>query len=245
MKSIIHTISCCNTDPGLVRSHNEDTCLVNNEDGYFLVADGMGGAAAGEVASDLFKQTTVELFSSNHQRSLDATQDLVMECFQSANSKILSHVKEVPSHAGMGCTAELLAFHNDGFVLGHVGDSRTYSLSKGMLKQLTRDHTFVQEQLDQGLISREQAKTHSMRNLILRVVGSDDGLEVDIIPGTVLFGDIFLLCTDGLSSMVEDVQIKKILALEEPLAVKATMLIDKANNAGGKDNITVVLIEIK
>ena len=158
---------------------------------------------------------------------------------------ILSHVKEVPSHAGMGCTAELLAFHNDGFVLGHVGDSRTYSLSKGMLKQLTRDHTFVQEQLDQGLISREQAKTHSMRNLILRVVGSDDGLEVDIIPGTVLFGDIFLLCTDGLSSMVEDVQIKKILALEEPLAVKATMLIDKANNAGGKDNITVVLIEIK
>ena len=245
MQPIIHTISCCNTDPGLVRSQNEDTCFVNNEDGYFLVADGMGGAAAGEIASALFKNTTVELFSHAPKRSSDVVQDLIMECFQSANSKILSHVTEVPSHAGMGCTAELFAFHSNGFVLGHVGDSRTYSLSRGRLKQLTKDHTFVQDLQDQGLISREQAKTHSMRNLILRVVGSNEGLEVDIIYGTVLVGDIFLLCTDGLSGMVEDVQIKEILALEGPLDVKATMLIDQANDAGGKDNISVVLIEIK
>ena len=240
----MYTIACCNTDPGLVRSHNADTCLANNEDGYFLVADGMGGAAAGEVASALFKKATVGLFSSDPESTPDEAQELVMECFQSANRKILSHVNEVPSHSGMGCTAELLVFHNDGFILGHVGDSRTYSWSRGRLKQLTKDHTFVQEQLDQGLISREQAKTHSMRNLILRVVGSNDGLKVDIIHGTVLVGDIFLLCTDGLSSMVEDVQIKEILAIEEPLAVKGTMLIDQANNAGGKDNIAVVLIEI-
>lgn len=245
MEPIIHTSACCSTDPGLVRSHNEDTCLVNNEAGYFLVADGMGGAAAGEVASDLFKETVVELFSPDRKRSPEAVQDLLMECFQSANARILSHVAEMPFHSGMGCTAELIAFHNNGFVLGHVGDSRTYCLSRRSLKQLTKDHTFVREQEDQGLISREQARTHSMRNLILRVVGSSEGLEVDMIYGTALPGDIFLLCTDGLSDMVDDVQIKEILTFEGPLALKATMLIEQANYAGGKDNISVALIEVK
>jgi PPM family protein phosphatase len=242
---VIQTSACCSTDPGLARSHNEDTCLVNNDAGYFLVADGMGGAAAGEVASSLFQETAIELFSSNLDRPLEADQNLVMQCFESANDRILSHTAEEPSHAGMGCTAELFTFHNNRFVLGHVGDSRTYHLSNRCLTQLTKDHTLVQIQEEQGLISREQARTHSMRNVILRVVGTSKGVEVDIIHGTAVPGDIFLLCTDGLSGMVDDEQIQEILAFEGPLQLKATMLIDQANHAGGKDNISVALIEVK
>ena len=244
VKPVIHTSACCNTDPGLTRSHNEDTCLVNNDAGYFLVADGMGGAAAGEVASGLFQETVLELFSPDRDRSPEL-ENLVMECFQSANARILSHVAEIPSHSGMGCTAELFAFHNNRFVLGHVGDSRTYRLSSGNLTQLTTDHTLVQAQEEQGLISSEQARTHSMRNVILRVVGSSEGVEVDMIHGTAVPGDIFLLCTDGLSGMVDDEQIQEILTFEAPLPLKATMLIDQANHAGGKDNISVALIEVK
>lgn len=244
MESVIVTSACCSTDPGRVRSHNEDTCLISNEGGYFLVADGMGGAAAGEVASGLFQETVVDFFSPRPDASLAGLQDLVVECFQSANARILSRVAEMPSHSGMGCTAELIAFHNDNFVLGHVGDSRTYRLSGGSLQQLTRDHTFVREQEELGLISRERARTHPMRNLILRVVGNSEGVEADIVDGTALPGDIFLLCTDGLSDMVADEHIQEILSFEGPLSLKATMLIDQANHAGGKDNIAVALIEV-
>ncbi len=244
MKPDIHTSACCSTDSGLVRSHNEDTCLVNNEAGFFLVADGMGGAAAGEVASALFQKTALELFTPHQKRSPNVDKGLVLKCFQSANARILSYAAEMPSHSGMGCTAELITFHKKHFIIGHVGDSRTYRLSNGKLTQLTKDHTLVQVQEDQGLISREQAKTHSMRNLILKVVGSKDGVEADLIHGTAVAGDIFLLCTDGLSGMVGDAQIQEILMLDGTLTLKATMLIDQANCAGGKDNITVTLIEV-
>lgn len=245
VEPVIDTFACCSTDPGLTRSHNEDTCLVNNDAGFFLVADGMGGAAAGEVASGLFQETVLELFSAEPDRSPESDQSLVMECFQSANARILSHTEEVPASSGMGCTAELFILHNNRFVLGHVGDSRTYRLSDGRLTQLTKDHTLVQIQEEQGLISKEQAKTHSMRNVILRVVGNSKGVEVDMIQGTAVPGDIFLLCSDGLSGMLDDEQIQEILAFEGPLPLKATMLIDQANHAGGKDNITVALIEVK
>ncbi len=245
MKPIIRINACCNTDPGLVRLKNEDTCLVNNEDGFFLIADGMGSSIAGKMAGVLFRETVVENISINSKRSVEVTKDLVEVCFHTANSKILSNVVEIPAHSGMGCTAELMVFHDSGFVLGHVGDSRTYRMRSGRLEQLTNDHTFVRELQDQGLIPRGQDRSHPMRNIILRAVGKSEHLEVDIMHGTVLPDDIFLLCTDGLSDMMKDEEIKEILSFEWPLAVKATMLIDQANYNGGKDNITVALIEVK
>ena len=246
MKPSFHIIACCESDKGLVRSYNEDTCLVNNEDRYFLVADGMGGAAAGEMASSLFRETVVDLFSATPRHCLtgESVQELVFECFQSAHARILSHVEEEPAHEGMGCTAELLVFFDNDIVIGHVGDSRTYRLHNQRLNQLTTDHSFVQEQQDLGLITREQAKTHTLKNLILRVVGSSENLEVDLIGSTIEPGDIFLLCTDGLSDMVPDEQIEEILSYDMDLQVKATMLIDRANYSGGKDNISVTLIAI-
>lgn len=246
MKPSFQISACCESDRGLVRSYNEDVCLVNNEDGYFLVADGMGGEAAGELASAFFRDTVVELFGSTpkHHLTDEALNELIVECFQSAHERILSHVDQEPSHKGMGCTAELLVFQNDRIVIGHVGDSRTYRLRNSELVQLTTDHSFVQEQADLGIISQEQVDNHALKNLILRVVGSSEKLEVDMIGSDVQPGDLFLLCTDGLSSMVAKEQMEEILSYDMVPEIKATMLVDQANYNGGSDNITALLLEI-
>ncbi len=245
MRPSLKISACCESDKGLVRSYNEDTCLVNNEDFYYLVADGMGGEAAGEIASALFRDTVVELFSSTPGRRLssESLQELVAECFQSANMQILAHVDAEPAHKGMGCTAELLVFRSNHIVIGHVGDSRTYRYRNSELVQLTTDHSLVQEQADLGLISRERARTHSLKNLILRVVGGGTELEVDLIGSDVCAGDTFLLCTDGLTSMVTDEQVAEILGYDMEPQIKTTMLTDLAKFNGGADNITVALVE--
>ena len=247
MKPAFQISACCESDRGLVRSYNEDSCLVNNEDGYFLVADGMGGEAAGELASAFFRDTVIELFAATptHRLTDALLTELIVECFQSAHERILSHVDQKPSHKGMGCTAELLVYLNDTILIGHVGDSRTYRLRNSELVQLTTDHSFVQEQADLGIISQEQIDNHSLKNLILRVVGSGEKLEVDMIGSDVQAGDVFLLCTDGLSSLVPKDQIEEILSHELEPEIKATMLIDQANFNGGTDNITAVVVEFK
>jgi protein phosphatase len=144
----------------------------------------------------------------------------------------------------MGCTAEVLAFHGERFVLGHVGDSRTYLFRRGHLRQLTRDHSLVQEQVEQGLLTPEQARAHSLRNVILRAVGTNESLAVDILRGKSVPGDIFLLCSDGLHDMVEDGQIQVILGAREAIPAKTARLIEAAKSAGGYDNITALLCEI-
>jgi protein phosphatase len=245
MKPLFQINACCESDKGLVRSYNEDACLVNKQDRYFLVADGMGGAAAGEVASALFRDTVVELFASTpgHHMSDESLNELIVECFQTAHSRILCHAEAEPAHKGLGCTAELLVFQNDHVVVGHVGDSRTYRLRDQKLEQLTTDHSFVQKQADLGIITQEQAENHELKNLLLRVVGSTETLEVDMIGSGVQAGDIFMLCSDGLSSMVTAAQIEEILSYELEPEIKATMLVDQANENGGRDNISVVLIQ--
>jgi protein phosphatase len=203
----------------------------------------MGGAAAGETASQIFAQTAGEVFTPHRSTDETSVMSSVQETFQRANDLILSHVTRHPEHTGMGCTAELMAFSPDGFVIGHMGDSRTYIYRDGLLRQLTRDHSFVQEQIDQGVISPEQARSHKMRNVILRAVGVRSLLELDTICGTVLPNDLFLLCSDGLTDMVEDSKITNILKQNGNLPDKALQLIELAKQAGGKDNITVVLAQ--
>jgi len=181
------------TDVGLKRAKNEDSFVVRPELGLCLVADGMGGAAAGEVASQIFVDTAVEAFSTSLSRAEDDTADLVQEAFRSANERVLDHVRSEPRHEGMGCTAELVAFCNGSFVLGHVGDSRTYLLRNAQLKQLTEDHSVVQDQVSRGIISAAEAKNHPLRNVILRAVGVKEKIGVDLIRGKALPGDLFLL----------------------------------------------------
>lgn len=232
------------TDVGLVRPNNEDIFMLNADANYCLVADGMGGAAAGETASQIFAQTTEKVFSDSIPQSEQDVLECVQSTFRYANDQILAHVAEHPEHQGMGCTAELLAITGTGFVVGHMGDSRTYRFRNGVLKQLTKDHSLVQDQIDQGLITEEQARTHSMRNVILRAVGVRPSPALDTLRGPVYSGDLFLLCSDGLTDLVEDASISEVLCLDAELSLKAEHLIDLAKTAGGKDNITVVLAQV-
>jgi serine/threonine protein phosphatase PrpC len=229
------------TDMGRVRSNNEDTFLLNSDAGYCLVADGMGGAAAGEMASQIFAQTAADIFAAGPPANEQELVDRVQSAFLQANDRILDHVGRYPDHRGMGCTAELLAFTATGFVIGHMGDSRTYRLRQGSLKQLTKDHSLVQDQIDQGMITAEQARSHRMRNIILRAVGVRPSPALDTLRGPIFAGDLFLLCSDGLTDLVEDEQIVQVLLGQGDLSSKAEQLIGLANLSGGKDNITVVL----
>lgn len=232
------------TDRGRVRSNNEDAFYICEGSRYCLVADGMGGAAAGEVASQIFADTAKKVFAGHDGRSEKETIARVQSTYKLANDGILRHVETNPHDKGMGCTAELLAFTRDGFILGHVGDSRTYRLRNNNLKQLTKDHSLVQEQVDQGVISPEEARSHAMRNVILRAVGVNEMVALDILKARLQPGDVFLLCSDGLTDMVEEPLVRATLAGQGSLRMKTETLIQLANRSGGKDNITVVLAAI-
>lgn len=233
------------TDVGLKRKNNEDVFIASPELDFCLAADGMGGAAAGEIASKIFAETTQKIFSENNDRSQKEVLYRIQKAFRDANAKILEHVIQNTSHKGMGCTAELLAFAEDGFIVGHIGDSRTYRLREGHLEQLTQDHTIVQQQFEQGLISSDEIKQHPLRNVIFRAVGIKEELALDLIMGKISADDIFLLCSDGLTDMIPDEQIREILCSDSDIPHKAEELIENAKEAGGIDNITVVLAAIK
>lgn len=231
------------TDIGLRRSENEDSYAILPDQGMLAVADGMGGAAAGEVASRIFTDTALEAFSTPWSTE-DETVARVQEAFRLANDRIRGYASGNPRFTDMGCTAEVMAFCGDQFILGHVGDSRVYLLRRGRLKQLTRDHSLVQEQIEQGLVTSEQARTHSLRNVILRAVGTSESLAVDILRGKGVPGDILLLCSDGLHDMVRDEQICGIVVSQDGIQAKAAQLVEAARSAGGYDNITVALCEV-
>ena len=232
------------TDIGLKRQNNEDIYLINLELDLCLVADGMGGAAAGEVASKIFADATLEIFSEDHVRSEKDTLYRVEKAYSNANEKIFEHISSHPDHKGMGCTAELLAFYEKNFILGHIGDSRTYRLRNGKFQQLTEDHTLVQRQFQEGLIFEDEIRNHPMRHVIYRAVGIKEEMTIDLLKGNTQPADIFLLCSDGLTDMVEDGQIQEILCTDMDIYQKTDDLIESAKTAGGLDNITVVLVAV-
>jgi len=232
------------TNVGLKRSTNEDTFIIKGELGFCLVADGLGGAAAGELASRFFADATVDIFQQATDMNENKVVERIQNSFRLANDRIRDHVMRNPSHKGMGCTAELMAFSDQGFVIGHLGDSRTYRFRNGLLKQLTHDHSFIQEQVDKGLITEENARRHPLRNVILKAVGINESLALDLIRGRTYPEDQFLLCSDGLTDMVEDITIGKVFKLPIPANKKVDQLIELALSGGGKDNITVVFIGI-
>ncbi len=233
------------TETGKRRPTNQDNFFINEPFGLLAVADGMGGAAAGELASRLFVQTVQEVKDRELPDSSQHAAKLVQRIFREANKKIRDHIRSIPENEGMGCTAEVLSFYPGGFLVGHVGDSRTYRYRKGTLTQLSKDHSFIQDQLDQGVITPEEARKHRMRHVILRAVGTEDEVQVDLIQGLHVNGDIYLLCSDGLTDMVADRTIQKVLERRESLEFKGRALIDEALGGGGLDNITLVLAQVE
>ena len=233
------------TDTGRARSNNEDAVGVDEACAVLVLADGMGGYNAGEVASRM----AVELVSNElggWLREAEAASDADVRraielSVEHANLAIRQAARANPAYAGMGTTLVVGVLRGSRLLLGHVGDSRAYRWREGRLQQITRDHSLLQEQIDAGLITPEQALSSSHRNLVTRAVGVDAFMQVEMQEHQVMPGDVLLLCSDGLSDMLDDDAIADVLAGHETLDGAGEALIAAANAAGGKDNIAVIL----
>ena len=242
------------TDPGMVRSHNEDSIGTDAEIGLAVLADGMGGYNAGEVASGI----AVAMLSTEMKQALEhhdphtvdgagetLAEKFVRENSAKANAAIYQTAKSQPQYAGMGTTLVVALFFDNRVTVGHIGDSRLYRLRKDTFEQITRDHSLLQEQIDSGMISKEQARFSQNKNLVTRAVGIDPEVETEVHTYNVEIGDIYLLCSDGLSDMVQDDDIYSTLStLQSNLQLAATQLVQLANDSGGRDNISVILVRI-
>ncbi|MEJ7817038.1 MAG: Stp1/IreP family PP2C-type Ser/Thr phosphatase [Thermoleophilaceae bacterium] len=229
------------SDVGRQREANEDNYVVASP--LFAVADGMGGAQAGEVASrtaaDVFEGTAGDAGSASLQ-----PEQLLTELTQEANRQIFEMAQSDPSRRGMGTTLTAAVVWSEGVSVGHVGDSRAYCLREGALEQLTHDHSLVAELQRSGQLTAEAAEHHPQRSIITRALGPEADVEVDTHTHTARAGDVFLLCSDGLTGMVSDAEMESILRGAESLDAAAEALVRVANQSGGKDNITVVLFRL-
>ncbi len=242
------------TDVGLHRDHNEDAVASDLSIGLLVLADGMGGYKAGEVASEIAVLTlTAELTEAMlHKASIRfmpgllPESQMLMNAIDKANATIYQVSQEQPQCAGMGTTLVVGIFTDNKLVVGHIGDSRLYCLRDEALIQVTEDHSLLQEQLNSGLITLEQAKTASHKNLVTRALGIDPEVEPEVQAFDVEVDDLFLLCSDGLTDMVEDELIKKILLdANGNIEFAANKLVQVANESGGKDNISVIIALIE
>ena len=233
-------------DPGRARSNNEDSAEIDPEVALAVLADGMGGYNAGEVASNMatsFIRTELgRWLREAHAHASDAEVRRAMDiCVDNANRAIFNAANSNPQYAGMGTTLVVAVFRDGRLLLGHVGDSRCYRLRGGRLQQITRDHSLLQEQIDAGLITPEQAAFSANKNLVTRAVGVEDTVLLETHQHEVQPGDLYLLCSDGLSDMVDDAGIAQLLLQCDSLESGTRALIAAANDAGGKDNISVIL----
>jgi protein phosphatase len=226
------------TDTGRQREANEDSYFSRAP--LFAVADGMGGAQAGEVASRM----AVEAFERADESDA-APEELLRRTAQEANREIFDLAQGDSSRSGMGTTLTAALLHGDEISFGHVGDSRAYVFREGKLKQITNDHSLVEELRRQGKLTRDQAAEHPQRSVITRALGPEPNVDVDTMTFSARPGDVFLLCSDGLTTMLEDEDVAAILARESDLHKAARRLVRAANERGGRDNITVVLFRLE
>ncbi len=241
--------SCGITDVGLKRGHNEDNFLINEELQLFVVADGMGGHAGGEYASAIAVNTVEEIVTTMEiEGELDAgdedevelTRTKLTHAIRLAGRRIFEKAREQPEYHGMGTTAVVLLVGGANAFIAHVGDSRLYLMRDGRVEQVTEDHSLIAEKIRHGLITREEAKNHRMRNVITRSLGYQEDVEVDLQVHAVRRGDIFLLCSDGLSGHVTDVELLDFVVRLTP-QLAARQLVGLACERGGEDNITAVI----
>ena len=236
------------TDVGRLRPHNEDSFLVDAQRGVFLVADGMGGHAAGEIASAIASEAVGSALRQGVDAGLGA-EDLgvvMRDCIHQAHRSILNYSATKPETRGMGTTMTALVICDDGaFRVGHIGDSRCYVLRDGELEQVSRDHTWVQREVDEGRLTPVGARRHRLSHVLTRALGADSLDEPDVYAGTLLPGDLVLLCSDGLTGMLTDRLLRRILSREAALHELVADLIVGANERGGRDNITAVLVKVQ
>ncbi len=245
------------SDVGRKRTGNEDSLSLNHEQGLFVLADGMGGHAAGEVASRVAVEAIdefVRLTGGNQEitwpfgldESISYDGNRLKTAIRHANRRVLEKVRESVEYEGMATTVAAVLLDDGVANLAHVGDSRIYLWSDGELEQLTSDHSWVNEQIQSGAISAEQARSHPLRNVVTRALGGRAELIVDVQSRRLTPGEVLLLCSDGLTTMISDGDIARIIGTADgDLARAAQALIDEANERGGEDNITVILLRLE
>lgn len=233
------------TDRGREREENQDSFLALEDLGLFAVADGMGGHAAGGVASRMaIEHLSRAVAADAGVADLDAAVRLLREAALGAHRAIRERAEREPEKRDMGTTFTALLFPSSasGFAIAHVGDSRAYRLRGEELTRLTTDHTWVQRQIDMGLLSRSRAARHPHRNVLDQALGIPGGIEVDTAREDIQPGDTFVICSDGLTELVKEDDLKALLGREEPLDRIARQAVEAANLRGGIDNITLILI---
>ena len=242
----MHFAVAAGTDVGRVRKGNEDSFYAdaNEHRGLFMVADGMGGHAAGEVASRMAVDVVAaDLAELNDLESAHAL-ELMSQSLRHANRAVYERTIAETDKRGMGSTASVLALADERFIVGHLGDSRIYLLRDGEMRQITHDHSVVQEQLDAGMITSAEARTHRQSHVITRCIGMGFDVEPDVIDGDVKQGDVFLLASDGLTGMIDDRRLAQLLSSRAAPARVVDALIAEANARGGIDNITAVVVRV-
>jgi len=254
MPPIVRIRYAAKTDVGMKRSHNEDYFSLIEDEKVFIVADGMGGHASGEVASKMASDVMNEFYQ--HSKDMDATwpfrydpslsypENRMVAAIRLANQRIFESAMKNPNLRGMGTTMVACMFVGDNAYVAHVGDSRCYRVANGKISQLTRDHSLLEDYKDaRPDMSEEEARNFPHKNVITRALGMRDTVVVDIKKFEINDGDLFVLCSDGLSGMLEDPSIHSICSQAPSLEAAVADLIDQANRAGGNDNITAMLVQ--
>ncbi|ARV60318.1 serine/threonine protein phosphatase [Nostocales cyanobacterium HT-58-2] len=232
------------SDPGLIRSNNQDAYYIDPEGRFFIVADGMGGHAGGEQASRIATEQIQEHLSANWNSS-QASEQLLEEALLQANEAILQDQQNHPERSDMGTTIVVVIFRSETLLCAHVGDSRLYRFRDSQLEQITEDHTWVARALKMGEITSEEARIHPFRHVLSRCLGREDIHQIDVQQLDAQVGDRLLLCSDGLTEELADQKIAQDLK-EHPLLEKAALsLVEAAKEHGGHDNITVVLVTLQ
>ena len=241
---------CTETDTGLARDNNEDAIAFDPLTGLCILADGMGGYNAGEIASGMacaFIKSEMGRWLSktgSHANGKEVRRALEI-CVENANHSIFNAANANPQYSGMGTTLVVGVFQSARLTLGHIGDSRCYRLRGAEFQQITKDHSLLQEQIDAGLITPEQALTSANKNLVTRALGVEDAVLLEVNDYSVETGDVYLMCSDGLSDMVLHADIAGIMLGGASLAQKARQLVVAANEGGGRDNISILLVQAK
>ena len=240
----------CLTDTGRVRDNNEDAVAFDADNQIAVLADGMVGYNAGEVAAAMaISFVTTELgrwLAEGGAQASGREMRRAMEiCLDNANRSIFNAANANPQYSGMGTTLVMGVFQDARSFIGHVGDSRCYRLREGTLAALTRDHSLLQEQIDAGLLTPEQAQFATHKNLVTRALGVEDTVMLEVSEIRVEEGDLFLLCSDGLTDMLTDERMAALLSVAGTLEEKSRALVDAANASGGRDNISVILVQAR
>jgi protein phosphatase len=246
------------TDVGKKRKHNEDAFALEAGEGFFVVADGMGGHAAGEVAAKITVETIGEFIAATRQKEeatwpfkydhkLQFNSNRLAVAIEKANERVMAAVAAQPWLKGMGTTVVAGLLNEKILSLAHVGDSRAYLYRAGELTRLTDDHSWVHEQVAAGILTEDEAKTHPLKNVVTRALGGGSSVSPDLREMEFKIGDMFLFCSDGLTTMLSDEEIRDMIAAEDTKGAEdiCHVLVDLANEKGGVDNITVVLVRVE